>query len=92
MSDKEKYMVSIEYCAHCNYKAQAIRVADELMSNYQHIIDQIIIKMGSGGIFNVQVNGQMLFSKHELERHASEGEIIRLFSEMVGSEIPVSSK
>jgi len=92
MPDNEKYIVSIEYCAHCNYKAQAIRVADELMSKYQHIIDQITIIMGSGGIFNVQVNGQMLFSKHELKRHASEGEITQLFSEMVEPVVPVYSK
>ena len=89
MQGKKRYTVYIEYCAQCNYRAQAIRVSDELLSNYQHIIDQVIITTGSKGVFDVKVNGQMVFSKYELNRHAEPGELLRLFSKLVGLEVPV---
>lgn len=32
----------------------------------------------SGGVFEVVVDGKLIFSKKELKRHAEEGEILRL--------------
>ena len=89
MPNVEKYKVTIEYCSHCNFRAQAIRVSDELLSNYQHIIDQVIINTGSKGVFDVKVNEQMIFSKYKLDRHAEPDEVLKLFREVVGPEVPV---
>ncbi len=36
---------------------------------------------GSGGVFEVTVDGDLIFSKKELERHANEGEVIGLMKE-----------
>lgn len=36
---------------------------------------------GSGGVFEVTVDGDLMFSKKELERHANEGEVIGLMKE-----------
>ncbi len=33
---------------------------------------------GSGGVFEVVVDGDLVFSKKALERHADEGEVLRL--------------
>jgi len=92
MQDKKRYSVSIKYCSECNYREQAIRVSDELLSNYQHIIDQVVINTGNRGIFDVKVDDQLIFSKHELKRHANPGEILQLFKEIVGTDIPVYPK
>jgi selenoprotein W-related protein len=35
----------------------------------------------SGGVFEVAVNGDLVFSKHELGRHAAPGEVLRLIAE-----------
>ncbi len=35
----------------------------------------------SGGVFEVTVDGDLIFSKKELERHANEGEVIGLMKE-----------
>ncbi len=34
---------------------------------------------GSGGVFEVRVNGDLIFSKKALGRHANPGEIVELF-------------
>ncbi len=89
MPDRKKYRVSIEYCASCNYKPQTMRVSEELLSSYQHVIEELILIPGSRGIFDVKVNDELIFSKYEMERHAEAGEVLQLFSELVGLEVPL---
>lgn len=43
---------------------------------------------GKGGVFELNVNGQLLYSKKATGRHAEEGEVLRLFSEVVGPAVP----
>jgi predicted Rdx family selenoprotein len=64
-------------------------VADELLSNYQHIIDELKFVTGSGGAFEVHVNGELIFSKKVLQmRHAEPGEILEMFTDIVGPDVP----
>jgi len=55
-----------------------------LLTNYQHIIADLQLVMGSKGIFDVTVDGQMLYSKGETGRHANPGEVLDLFTAHVG--------
>ena len=56
----------------------------DLLSNYQHVIDDLRVVMGSKGVFDVTVDGEMLYSKHATGRHAEDGEVLALFTELVG--------
>lgn len=40
--------------------------------------------MGSKGVFDVTVDGQLIYSKQETGRHADDGEVLALFTDMVG--------
>lgn len=57
------------------------------MENYQHIISDLKLVMGSKGIFDVEVNGEMLYSKAITERKPEEGEVLALFEELVGPDV-----
>ncbi len=61
----------------------------DLIHDYQHIIADLTLVMGDKGVFNVEVDGQLLFSKHSVDRHAEPGEVLRLFKEFVGADIPI---
>ena len=63
-------------------------MADEILSNYQHIIDRFTFVTGSKGVFDFKVNDEMLFSKKSIGRHAEPGEVLRLFREHVGPGVP----
>jgi selenoprotein W-related protein len=39
----------------------------------------------SGGVFEVEVDGALVFSKRSLGRHAEPGEVLRLITERRGS-------
>lgn len=56
----------------------------DLLSNYQHIIDDLKLITGSKGIFEVTVNGDPLYSKDHEGRHANPGEVLERFTELVG--------
>lgn len=56
----------------------------DLLSNYQHVIEDLRLVMGSKGVFDVTVDGEMLYSKHDTGRHADDGEVLALFTELVG--------
>ena len=55
--------------------------ASDLLSNYQHVIESLTFVTGAKGIFNVEVDGEMLYSKHATGRHAEQGEVLELFRE-----------
>ena len=57
----------------------------DLLSNYQHVIDDLRLITGSKGVFDVTVDGEMLYSKYETGRHAEDGEVLALFTDLVGS-------
>lgn len=56
----------------------------DLVKNYQHVIEDLRLVMGTAGVFDVTVDGEILYSKHETGRHAKDGEILDLFTEHVG--------
>jgi predicted Rdx family selenoprotein len=58
------------------------------MSNYQHVIETFTFIMGSKGVFDLRVNGDLIFSKHALGRHANEGEALGMFRDYVGQNVP----
>ena len=55
--------------------------ANDLLSNYQHVIESLTFVTGSKGVFDVEVDGEMIFSKHAVNRHAEPGEVLHLFEQ-----------
>ena len=54
-------------------------VAHDLLHDYQHIIAELTTITGSKGIFDVVVDGDVLYSKKTEGRHAKPGEVLQLF-------------
>lgn len=55
--------------------------ATDLLFNYQHVIESLTFVTGAKGIFDVEVDGEMLYSKYITKRHAEPHEVLRLFEE-----------
>ena len=58
---------------------------DDLVSNYQHVIDSITLHTGTRGVFDVVVDGELLYSKQSTGRHAHPGEVLDLFTQQYGA-------
>lgn len=59
--------------------------AQDLLTNYQHVIDELRFITGGSGVFDVVVDGEMIYSKGETGRHANDGEVLQLFTDRHGA-------
>jgi selenoprotein W-related protein len=60
-----------------------VSLADELLKNYEHVIEEVTLVPSDEGRFEVNVNGRLIYSKLQTKRHAEAGEILGLISKMV---------
>jgi len=65
-----------------------VSAVSDLLSNYQHVIEEIRLVTGDNGAFEVVVNGNLVYSKHATGRHAEPGEVLDLFTDLMGSDVP----
>lgn len=63
--------------------------ARDLLHNYQHVIEQLVLITGSKGVFEVDVDGRALYGKAKKGRHAKPGEVLDLFSREVAPGVAV---
>ena len=61
-----------------------MRTVEDLLRNYQHLIEDLTVVTGTHGVFDVEVDGQLLYSKHTTGRHARSGEVLDLFRARLG--------
>lgn len=60
-----------------------MRAAHDLLHDYQHVIAELTFVTGSKGVFDVEVDGDLLYSKHATGRHAEPGEVLALFRDRI---------
>jgi len=60
-----------------------VSLAQDLLKDYEHVIESVALIPSDGGRFEVSVNGDLVFSKLQAKRHAEAGEILGLISKMV---------
>ena len=61
--------------------------ASDLLTNYQHVIADLLLVTGDNGVFNVTVDGDLIYSKAQTGRHAEPGEVLALFTALVGPDV-----
>jgi selenoprotein W-related protein len=61
-----------------------VSLTEELLKHYEHLIESLMLIPSDGGKFEVTVNGQLLFSKTAIHRHAEPGEVLGLVRKMAG--------
>jgi selenoprotein W-related protein len=66
-----------------------VRTVEDLLHDYQHVIDELTVITASGGVFDVEVDDELLFSKKAEGRHANEGEVLARFRDQIVPDVPV---
>ncbi len=59
----------------------------DLLRHYQHVISEVTIVTGAKGVFDVEVDGELIYSKHQTRRHAKPGEVLELFRARLGPDV-----
>jgi selenoprotein W-related protein len=66
-----------------------VSAARDLLHDYQHVIAELRLVTGSGGVFEVVVDGEVLYSKKATRRHAEPGEVLDLFRKHYAADVVV---
>jgi selenoprotein W-related protein len=55
--------VTIEYCTQCRWLLRAAWMAQELLTTFEKEINELTLKPGTGGIFDVSANETVVWSR-----------------------------
>lgn len=55
--------VEIEYCTQCRWLLRAAWMAQELLTTFEAELTEVALLPGAGGIFEVRVEGKLLWSR-----------------------------
>jgi predicted Rdx family selenoprotein len=61
-----------------------VSLAAEILSRWAPIFRTVRLQSADHGRFEVTLDGELVFSKSSLGRHAEEGEIVNLFEARIG--------
>jgi len=59
-----------------------VSLVEEILKDYEHLVESLSLIPSDGGKFEVSVNGQLIYSKLDTKRHAEAGEIVNSISKM----------
>jgi selenoprotein W-related protein len=60
-----------------------VSLAAELFEHYEHKIEALTLIPSEGGRFEVSVNGQLIYSKLQTQRHAEAGEVVKIIAKII---------
>src|SRR5215470_11402908 len=70
--------VEVEYCTQCRWLLRAAWMAQELLTTFEQELGEVALVPGTGGIFEVRVEGVLIWSRAEQERFPEIKELKRL--------------
>lgn len=65
-------------------------MTDELLKAYEASIESLELIPSSGGVFEVQVNGDLIYSKKATGRHAGTGEVLNIIKGLASPSAPAA--
>jgi len=78
-----KSRVEIEYCSQCRFILRASWLAQELLMTFGDDLGEVALKPGTGGIFEVRLDGERLWNKKEAGRFPEPKEIKQLIRDHI---------
>lgn len=72
----EKFQIKVEFCMMWNYAPKAASLAEDLFTHFRGKIEKMELVPATGGVFEVSLNGEKLYSKDETGVFPSSDEII----------------
>ena len=70
--------LSIEYCSAWNYLPQDSSLEAELKQNFHNM--EISLISSGGGVFEIVLDGKLIFSKKAINRFPEKGEVLRIIN------------
>ena len=75
--------VEITYCTQCRWLLRAAWMAQELLTTFEGTIGEVALVPGVGGVFDVRVDGELIFSRQQQRRFPESKELKQLVRDRI---------
>ncbi len=86
---EKRPVVRLIYCTQCGWLMRAAWMAQELLTTFVEEIGELTLQPGTGGIFEVWVEGELVFSRKEQGRFPDIKEVKQLVRDKIAPEKPL---
>ena len=80
------YQLEIEYCTQCRWLLRSAWMAQELLTTFERDLERVSLVPGSGGIFDIRLNNELIFSRKEAQRFPETREIKQMIRDRIDPE------
>jgi len=78
-----KPRLEIEYCTQCRWLLRAAWMAQELLTTFEKELGEVALIPGAGGIFEVRLEGKLIFSREQKRRFPESKELKQLVRDRI---------
>jgi selenoprotein W-related protein len=78
--------VEIQYCVQCRWLLRAAWMAQELLTTFATELGEVALVPGKGGVFEVRLDGEVLFSRAREGRFPESKELKQLVRDRIAPE------
>jgi selenoprotein W-related protein len=75
--------VEIEYCTQCRWLLRAAWMAQELLTTFEQDLGSVTLVPGTGGVFEIRMEGERLWSRAEAGRFPDVKELKRIVRDRI---------
>ncbi len=75
--------IEIQYCTQCRWLLRAAWMAQELLTTFETELGEVALVPSTGGIFDIKLNGTLLFSRKEAGRFPESKELKQLIRDRI---------
>ena len=81
--------VEITYCTRCKFLLRAAWLAQELLTTFESELAEVALRPGSGGVFEVRMDGEVIASNANSGVMPDVGEVKRLLRDRIAPGRPI---
>ncbi|CAN5745443.1 SelT/SelW/SelH family protein [soil metagenome] len=81
--------LTIQYCTQCRWLLRAAWMAQELLTTFEGELGEVALVPGTGGIFEVRLDGELIFSRKEAGRFPESKELKQLVRDRIAPDKPL---
>jgi selenoprotein W-related protein len=78
--------IEIHYCTQCRWMLRSAWMAQELLTTFETEIGEVALRPGTGGVFEIRVDGELVWSRADAGRFPDIKELKQLIRDKIAPE------
>ncbi len=81
--------LEINYCTQCRWLLRAAWLAQEVLTTFELEMGEVALVPGTGGVLDIRLNGELIFSRKEAGRFPEAKEVKQLIRDIIAPDKPL---